>query len=80
MGALLVVRAKAQGLYIAQVPTVCMLPAAGSKNAVPLPYVAARVVQGGSKVPSLAQACQQMGLKAMKSPLHRGDPSQGEKY
>ncbi len=70
----------AQGLYIAQVPTVCMTPVAGSKQAVPLPYVVAREVQGGSKVPSLAQACEQMDLKAMKSPVHRGHPSQVKKH
>ncbi len=70
----------AQGLYIAQVPTVCMTPVAGSKQAVPLPYVVAREVQGASNVPSLAQACQQMGLKAMKSPVHRGHPSQVKKH
>jgi hypothetical protein len=62
----------AQGLYIAQLPTVCMTPVAGSKQAVPLPYVVAREVQADSKVPSQAQACQQMGLKAMKSLVHRG--------
>jgi hypothetical protein len=70
----------AQGLYIAQVPTVCMTPAAGSRQAVPLPYVVAREVQGGSKVPSQAQACEQMGLKAMKSPEHRDHPSPMKKH
>lgn len=68
----------AQGLYIGQVSTVCMTPVAGSKNAMPLPYVVAHVVQGGSKVPSQQQACQQMGLNAMKSPVHRSDPIQGK--
>jgi hypothetical protein len=70
----------AQGLYIAQVPTVCMTPVAGSKQAVPLPYVVAQKVPSGSKVPSQAQACQQMGLKAMKSPVHRGNTSQMKKH
>ena len=69
----------AQGLYIAQVPAVCMTPAAGAKQAVPLPYVVARQVQGAIKVPSLAQACEQMGLKAIKSPVHRGNTSQLKK-
>ena len=69
----------AQGLYIAQVPTLCMTPVAGSKQAVPLPYVVAREVQGGSKVPSQAQSCEQMELKAMKSPVPRGHTSQVKK-
>ncbi len=70
----------AHGLYIAQVPTVCMTPAAGSKQAVPLPYVVAREVQSGSKLPSQAQACEQMGLKAMKSPVPRAQPSPIKKH
>lgn len=61
----------AQGLYITQVPTVCMTPVAGSKQAVPLPYVVVRELPNGSKVPSLAQACQQMDLKAIQGPVHR---------
>jgi hypothetical protein len=70
----------AQGLYIAQVPTVCMTPVADSKQAVPLPYVVAREVQGGSKVPSQAQSCEQMGLKAMKTPVHGSDSTQVKKH
>ena len=61
----------AQGLYIAPVPTVCMTPVAGSKQAVALPYVVARELQSGGKVPSLAQACQQMNLKAVQGAGHR---------